>query len=132
MLRFGAPYQYAISTGTPGTRQAGPEGLRFERGADVLEHAEKMVGVAWRKQKVEALIKGSGLVVLGVNGKCPNAGNIRGLQCAKHGVLKQSAALPRRRNRKAGQQHDRYGMTSQALDQPARRIAMLHLADHHV
>src|SRR5436305_216988 len=77
-----------------------------------------MVGVARRHEKVESLIERPGLVVFRVNRKRPNAGNVRGLQRAKHGVFEEAAAealaLPGVRNRKASQQHDRHGTTGKA------------------
>src|ERR1039458_4560503 len=57
-----------------------------------------MVGVARRLDKVEALVEGLGCVALCMNPKHPNAGDVRGLQRAKHGVLEEAAtealALP--------------------------------------
>ena len=93
-----------------------------------------MVRVARRRDKVEPFIEGSGRVVFRVDRECPDAGNVRRLQCAKHGVLQEAAAealvLPGGRDGKTSQQHDRQGMTGKALGQPLGRIVVLDLPNH--
>jgi len=47
------------------------------------------------KDKVEVLVEPAGLVVLGVNGKGSNSGNLRSLNSAQHGVFQESGPKPR-------------------------------------
>jgi len=69
-----------------------------------------------------------------VNRKRSNAGDLRRLQRAQHGVLEQAAAealaLPGGCHGKPRQQHDGHGMMRQTLGQPFRRLGVLHLTHH--
>lgn len=93
-----------------------------------------MVGIAWRRAKLEALIEGPGPVVFGMNGEGPNAGYVSGLQRAKHRILEEAAAealaLPGGRNSKSSQQHDGNRMAGKALGQSLGCVAVLDLANH--
>ena len=45
-----------------------------------------------RRDKIKALIEGLDLFVVRVNCKRPNAGDVRGRHCAKHGILEKPVA----------------------------------------
>ena len=68
--------------------------LGAKKTANVLQQPEEMEGVGGRGDKVEVFVEGPGPVVLGVDGKSANSGNLGGLESAQHGVFQQPGAKP--------------------------------------
>lgn len=91
-----------------------------------------MAWIAWRCHKIEVLVKRPRFLILRVNNKSANPGDIRGSQRARHRVLRKagtkSLALPRGGDRQPGEQYDWKRMTRQPLFQALRGIVVLDLA----
>jgi len=108
--------------------------LRLQQGANIFQQAEQMVGIGWRRNKIEVFIKGSSPVVLGVDGEGANTGNVSRLKRAQHCVFEQgrpkSLPLPCQSDGKTSQQHDRNRMTGESLGQ-AFMSAFVHNLPHN-
>jgi len=92
-----------------------------------------MERVARKRREAEVFVKRPGFIVLGVNRERTNTGDIRGLQRSLHRVLEQprpkAFALPRCRDGQPGEEHDRNGITGEALDEAFGRCGIFDLAD---
>src|SRR3954467_10928755 len=92
-----------------------------------------MEGIGGGGHEPEKLIEGASVVILGMNDKGADAGNVSCLQGAAHGVLHETGAeppaLPVDAYRKTRQQHDRDRMAGKATGQALRRILVSDLAN---
>ncbi len=92
-----------------------------------------MKRVGRRGNKIELFIILTGLLILGVDGKSANSGNIGGLHRAQDSIPQQcpphALFLPASIDSKASQKHDRDGMTREPLLQSLGCIAVLNLRD---
>jgi hypothetical protein len=105
----------------------------FQASAKVFEQTEKMIRIAGQSREAKMLVERPGLFVLGVNCKCPNAGDLGRLHCSLHRVFEEAAAkapsLPGCCDGKPRQKHDGDRMTSKAFREPFVRTRIFNLAD---
>lgn len=83
--------------------------------------------------EIEFLVESPRLFVFRVDGEGANAGNLRGLERALHGIFQEglpdALTVPAAICGKKREQHDRDGVTRQPFGETYRRLFTGHLAD---
>lgn len=99
----------------------------------VLEQYQEVHGIGRGGDEIEFLVESAGLFVFRVDGECADAGDLRGLERAPHGVLQQcltdTLAMPAPIHGKTREQHDRDRVTREPLGEAFARLFTGHLAD---
>ena len=104
-----------------------------ERRLEIFHQQEQVVGVGRAGLEIETLVPGSRFIILGMNEKSPNAGDVCGLRGSQKSILEQSfaktASVLRLMNGKARQEHDWNGMLGEASSNPSGRVFVFNSAN---
>src|SRR5258708_11324982 len=68
--------------------------LRADQRADILQQHEEVHGIAGRRDEIEALVESPRLIVLGVDGEGPKAGNLGRRERPGERVLQKTGPYP--------------------------------------
>src|SRR5467141_3483202 len=92
-----------------------------------------MHGIAGRRDEIEALVEGPCLIILGVDGEGPKAGNLGRRERSGNRILQKTGPDPFSRpgagDREASEDHQGNRMPGDALAQPLRRILVSYVPE---
>ena len=91
-----------------------------------------MHGIAGRRDEIEALVEGPCLIILGVDGEGPKAGDLGRRERPGERVLQKTGPDPFSRPGEASQDHQGNRMPGDALAQPFRRILVSYVPNANV
>src|SRR6266516_5778745 len=112
--------------------KAEPE-LRADQGPDILQQHEEVHGIAGRSDEIEAFVEGPCLIIFGVDGEGPKAGDLGRRQRPDERVLQKAGpdpfSGPSAVDRETGEDHQGNRMPGDALAQPLRRILVSYVPE---
>lgn len=100
---------------------------------EIFHQQEQVVRICRAGLEIESLVPGACFIVLGVNEKGANAGDVRGLRGSQKSILEQgfakTASVLRLMNGKAPKEHDRDGVLGESPSHSSGRVFMFDRAD---